>query len=323
MKQCALTVFLLVVLAINFGCEKDELPKPFTGEASANTIQVSMGSDYANQLFFELSSATIVSQNNREIWDLGFSCVADSRHIVLNSSKYMALSITTEIDLIAVSSSTPVEWIYDDPSGSEDSSAFLNWELERVYILDRGVSILGQQIGKMKFRITTIDESGYTIQWASSLNSQTIETAFIPRNDDYNFAFFSFTSNQTVSVEPPKQEWDLCFSSYTYVYDDGTPYLVTGVLSNRNLTRVIESELSFDDIDFTYAETVVYTTDIDIIGYDWKFYDFDLATYVIQYDKVYVIKSVEGLYYKLRFLDFYDQSGNKGAPSFELQEIVP
>src|SRR3989338_6457721 len=95
---------------------------------------------------------------------------------------------------------------------------------------------------------------------------QTIETTFVPKNNDYNFTFFSFASNQTVGVEPPKQEWDLCFSSYTYVYDDGTPYLVTGVLSNRNLARVIESELSFDDIDLAYAETAIYTPDIDIIG---------------------------------------------------------
>ena len=323
MKQYLLTVFLPIVLAISFGCEKDELPKPFSGESSANTIQVTMGSDYGNQLFFELSSASIVSQNNREIWDLGFACGTDARHIILNSSKFMALSKTAATDLNAVSSSTPVTWIYDDQSGEEDSSAFYNWELDKVYILDRGVSTLGQQIGKMKFQLTSIDEGGYTIQWASSLNSQTIQTAFVPKNEVYNFTFFSFTSNQTVSVEPPKQQWDLCFSSYTYVYDDGTPYLVTGVLSNRNLTRVVESEVSFDDIDFAYAETAVYTTEIDIIGYDWKFYDFDLATYVIQYDKVYVLKSVEGLYYKMRFLDFYDQNGNKGAPSFELQEIVP
>lgn len=323
MKQYALKVFLPVILAIGFGCEKDELPKPLSGESSVNTVQVSMGSDYANQLFFELSSASIVSQNNREIWDLGFACGTDARHIILNSSKYMALSKTTETDLTAVSSSTPVSWIYDDQSGEEDSSAFYNWELDKVYILDRGVSITGQQIGKMKFQITSIDESGYSIQWASSLNSQTSQTAFVPKNEAYNFTFFSFTSNQTVSVEPQKQAWDLCFSSYTYLYDDGTPYLVTGVLSNRNLVRVVESELSFDDIDFAYAETAVYSTEIDIIGYDWKFYDFDLATYVIQYNKAYVLKSVEGLYYNIRFLDFYDQNGNKGAPSFELQEIAP
>ncbi len=323
MKRYALKVFLLLGLSVHFGCEKDELPKPFSGGPSVNTVQVNMGSDYANQLFFGLSSATIISQNNREIWDLGFSCAAGSRHIILNSSKYMALSVTNETDLSAVSSSTPVEWIYDDPAGALDSLAFRDWELNKVYILDRGVSITGQQIGKMKLQITAMDETGYTIQWAGTLNSQASQTAFIPRNGDYNFAFFSFNTNQTVNVEPPKNEWDLCFSSYTYVYDDGTPYLVTGVLSNRNLTRVIESELAFDEIDFTYAETATYTADIDIIGYDWKFYDFDLATYVIQYDKVYVIKSVEGLYYKLRFLDFYDQNGNKGAPGFELQEIVP
>lgn len=323
MKQFLLPFFLLVVLALSFGCEKDELPKPLSGSSSINTIQVSMGSDYANQLFFELSSASVVSQNNREIWDLGFSCGANSRQIVLNSSKFMALSKTTETDLNAVTTSTPVDWLYDDQSGEEDSSTFYNWELNKVYIIDRGVSTLGQQIGKLKFQIISFDESGFTIRWANNLTAQSSQTAFIPKNEDYSFAFFSFTSGETVIIEPPKAEWDICFSSYTHVFEDGTPYLVTGVLSNRNLVRVVESPLSFNDIDFAVAETAIYSTEIDIIGYDWKFYDFDLGTYVIAYDKAYILKSVEGLYYKLRFLDFYDQNGSKGAPSFELQEVVP
>jgi len=32
---------------------------------------------------------------------------------------------------------------------------------------------------------------------------------------------------------------------------------------------------------------------------------------------------VNGRYYKLRFVDYYDENGVKGAPKFELQELIP
>jgi hypothetical protein len=313
-------VGLLVVFAL-LSCEKAELPKPASG-TFANTVQVSMGSDYANQLFFSLASNTIVSQNNREIWDLGFACGANGRHIILNSSKFMAMSKTTFTDLADVTAATPVTWLYDNQAGKEDSSAFFNWELNKVYIIDKGTTVAGQQIGKLKMQVTDQTETSYTIRWGATLAATTFQTATIQKSDQHNFSFFSFATAQTVAIEPEKDQWDLCFSSYTYNFVE-TPYLVTGVMTNRNLVRAAESELAFEDIDYAYASTLAYSPDIDVIGYDWKFYDFDLSTYIIQFDKVYVIRSVDGLYYKIRFLDFYDAMGAKGAPTFELQEIVP
>jgi hypothetical protein len=317
------TIVIALAALVAFGCEKAELPKPVTATPSANTIQVSMGGDYANQLFFDLGSGSVVLQNNREIWDLGFACGADGRNIILNSSKFMAMSKTSVEDLALVTSATPVEWHYDSQSGKEDSLAFSDWELNRVYVVDRGNTTTGQAIGKLKLQIIGHDANGYTIRWGATLNATTFETTVIAKSDSHNFVFFSFASGGTVTVEPPKETWDLCFTSYTYNFHDGTPYLVTGLLSNRHLVRVAESELPFEDVDFAYASTIDYPADIDVIGYDWKVYDFDLSIYTIDFSRVYVVRSVEGLYYKLRFLDFYDNMGVKGAPTFELQEIVP
>jgi hypothetical protein len=282
-----------------------------------------MGSDYANQLFFDLGTASIVSHNDRAAWDLGFKCGTDGRHIILNSSKFMAMSKTDTEDLMAVTAATPVTWLYDNQSGKEDSSCFYNWELNKVYIIDKGISTAGQQLGKLKMQLLDQDATSYTIRWGASLDATQFQTAVIEKSDDYNFSFFSFTSAQPVLIEPKKDLWDLSFTSYTHIFGDGTPYLVTGVLSNRNGTRVFESPVAFDDITFAYASTADFSTDIDVIGYDWKTYNFDLSTYVIQFDKAYIIRSVDNLYYKLRFLDFYDAMGAKGAPTFELQEIVP
>lgn len=314
-------VLLTVVMAL-FACEKKELPKPFKG-TFGNTISVSMGSDYGDQLFFELALGTVVAQNDRSIWDLAFESGADGREIMLNSSKYMAVSTTNETNLSNVTGTTPVTWIYDNPKGMADSLALHEWELNKVYILDRGLSAEGAALGKVKFHVTAQSATDYTIEWGT-VNSTTFTTSTIVKQDTHNASFFSFNNGgQTVSVEPPKDEWDLCFTSFTHVFEDETPYLVTGVLSNRNLVRVYETDQAFESIDYPFASALAYTSDLNVIGYDWKFYDFEQETYIIHSDKIYVVRSVENRYYKLRFLDFYDTSGAKGTPSFELQEVVP
>ena len=316
-------ILSLLVIAVLFSCEKAELPKPFSAGPSANTVSVTMGSDYSNQLFFNLESGSVVSHNNREIWDLAFQSGENGRMIALNSAKFMAIGKTAETDLNAVNTGTAVDWIYDNQKGMEDSMALYEWELNRVYIVDRGTNLSGTQIGKMKFRVTAFSAASYTIEWGG-LAETTFTTSEIEKNNAFNFTFFSFNGGgETVYVEPQKDAWDLCFTSYTYIYPDGMPYLVTGVLSNRNLTKVAEVTASFDEVDYNYATSLSFSDDLDIIGFDWKFYDFDLAVYSVLFDKIYVMKSVQGRFYKLRFLDFYDETGSKGTPSFELQEIVP
>ena len=57
-----------------------------------------------------------------------------------------------------------------------------------------------------------------------------------------------------------------------------------------------------------------------IIGFDWKYYDFNLG-YIIYPDRYYLLKDEDGFYFKIRFIDFYDPSGNKGTATFEYQRL--
>jgi hypothetical protein len=38
-------------------------------------------------------------------------------------------------------------------------------------------------------------------------------------------------------------------------------------------------------------------------------------------EMIYLLKSKEGYYWKLHFVDFYDSNGDKGSPAFEYQEL--
>jgi hypothetical protein len=149
-------------------------------------------------------------------------------------------------------------------------------------------------------------------------------TMNITKDVNYNFSFLSLNGNIT-SIEPLKENWDLTFTQYTYIFYDQTPitpYIVTGCLSNRNKVEVAKVfDKDFADITFADVNNYSFSSDIDAIGYSWKEYDFDTSSYIIYYTKNYIIKTTEGKYYKLHFIDFYDGLGVKGTPTFEFQEL--
>ena len=75
-------------------------------------------------------------------------------------------------------------------------------------------------------------------------------------------------------------------------------------------------DLNSDDIT-----SLEFTTRSDVIGYDWKYYNFDDAVYTIVPEMNYVIRDRDGFYYKLRFVDFYNDQGVKGYPKFEFARL--
>jgi hypothetical protein len=76
--------------------------------------------------------------------------------------------------------------------------------------------------------------------------------------------------------------------------------------------------LAFDTIALADTATLTFYSDVNIIGFDWKSYNFQTAQYTVKPYKNYIVRSRNGLYYKLRFLDFY-KDGIKGNILFEYQ----
>lgn len=304
-------------------CEKGEIPikKPV---ASAGTVQVEMGADYGNQLFFSIENQGVIRINHRENWDLGFENGESGKHIILNSSKMMSCAATTVTELEQITSSSGLVFAYDLPNGDLDSTAIGSWwNNSNVYVLDRGLTVSGDPIGKIKFKIIEANESGYSIEWAN-LSSSDVQTAFIPKNGTTNFTAFSFDGNGEIrDIEPPSTDWQLCFTAYRHIYDDGTPYLVTGVLSNRNGVQVAAASETFESLEYADAVVANFENRINVIGFDWKAYDFDLGSYTVDPLKVYLIKTQSERIFKLRFIDFYTETGVKGAPKFEITELIP
>ena len=323
MKKAFYLLYSTFLILIFASCEKEELPIPAHDPGDVITVQLEMMPDYRYQLFYDLETNTIVSQNLKTDWDLGFEASESGWHVVLNTSRGGAAAKTGTTDFSAVTSSAGAIWQWDVHSGNLDSTAIGDHRgTEEVYIIDRGYDHLGNHTGYRKIIIQEVTNTSYIIRFAQ-LDGTGDATISIAKDTTLNFIAFSFNTNSTAPIEPPKTDWDLLFTQYVHIFDDPpTPYLVTGVLINRHNVQVaVDNQKDFAEITYDNIQNYTFTTAINAIGYDWKTYDYTSGTFTVSPEKNYIIKTTEGIYYKLHFIDFYNETGDKGAPKFEMQKM--
>jgi len=329
------TYFFVLCLIILSSCFKEE--KRLEPHVSGNILQstIPMEADYKNQVFFDLESNTLVSKNIKSDWDLGFITQDSSYQIILNTAKFMKAANTNSESFDEIRSDKTYSYFFDPSHGQLDSTAIGAWGKfennkysgnKKVYIIDRGLSLTGKRLGYKKVVFDSIANKTFYFHHAN-LNGNLLAQSKIEKNDSFNMVCFSFDQpEQTLKIEPPKNLWDLQFTQYTtMLYTDlgeEYPYLVTGVLLNRNgVTACADSNSVFDEINFNYAQNKELSHQMDIIGYNWKAYDFDSQTYTVKDSFNYIIRDTEGFLFRLRFIGFNNEQGLKGYPRIEFQKL--
>jgi len=313
-----------LVLTIGFtSCEKGEIEINPHETGDATEAQVEMLPDYRNQIYFDLETNTVIKSNEKTEWDFAFECSTNGNHIFINTAKSMFIAKTNE-SFASKTDTIGLNWKWESANGDIDSTAFEGWTTNDLFIIDFGFSYDGTHQGFGKLKIIGVTSTNWTIKY-SSLTATSPNETIIQKNDLYNATFFTCTNGGVeVNIEPPKADWDLCFTQYTHIfYDmDNTAYLVSGVTLNRYKVEVSE-DFESDFIEINYESIVNHPTSYikDLIGYDWKFFNYDTGKYSIDPTMNFIIKSTEGYYYKLHFIDFYNETGNKGFPKFEFQKL--
>lgn len=319
-------IYIFFVLIL-FSCKKEEIPvkKHLPGDAIINSFE--MGSDYRKQAFFDLKTNTFVSQNLKSSWDLGFESGGNGTHIIINTANAMALARVSNATFNSVTDTTGLVWRWDATSGNLDSTAVGDWQIDNfVYVVDRGYDHLGIHRGVCKLMFNNVTANSYSFKVAK-IDGSLEEEVTVLKDDNVNFTSFSLSSREVIVVEPSKISWDFMFTRYINYFDfylgvENKAYLVTGVLINRHEVQVAEvNNKGFDAITSEDISKVSFSSKLDEIGFDWKDFDFDTGDFLVNVNKNYIIRSTEGLYYKLHFLDFYNNQGDKGTPTFELQEL--
>jgi hypothetical protein len=303
------------------------------------------GPNEPNQVYVNLSSnkETVV---RRDIWDLGFYGGEEFR-ATINGSLYMAVSALSNTDinsvnsesvaalqpLVAVGTFDPENEVYVDGSNGNILETAISEIAEDdsknpVYLLNLGVevgtvqpnpgsvAIAGEPRGWKKIRILR-DGNGYTLQYAD-LDATSYDEISIPKDVDFNFTFFSFNTNKIVQVEPQKLQWDISFTVFTniiagagsYGFSDFSLHNRKGGVTSYGL---VDNNINYENFTTTDVDDTLLQESQIAIGSSWRnVFEGSANTNIY-----YVLKDANNNYFKIRFLDLVNESGERGYPRFE------
>ena len=319
-------------MIILVSCEPDELPVDSKGLIT--TAQIDIGEDYCYQKYYNIDENIVVGENLITAWDLAFHNT--NNIIMLNSSKKMRVINIDNLNIDDPASLFPNKILevdttyYDNPNGEVESLAFNNGQDELFkgyFLIDKGYDCNtsnNQHLGYVVINIIDYDENKYFIQIAED-NFTVFQNFEILKRKTDDYSYFSFITNDIVNIR--NFSWDLCFSQYTE-FNVPAPnnsdlkgiYRVRGFLQNSHVSVAVDNNNSFSDITINMIDDYQFSFNQNAIGYNWKYYNNDTQTYSID-SPVYLIKTSDNDYYKLLFLDYYNDNGEKGAPLFQIEKL--
>ena len=254
-KTMIKNIFILGLLMIGLSsCFKEDDPIPPHQKSDVKQEIIPLTQYYVNQVYFNLSTGKQVSTNNKNNFDLSFSCADTAFIIRLNTAKFMKAGITESTDMTKVTDTTGLNWKFDKSDGNPDSTAFVDWIKidgfdttcsNRVYVINRGFNEMGFTLGLKKIVFHNLKNGTYYFSWSNMDNSEMTEVT-IKKNAGYNYIQYSFDNGGDIKqIEPESDNWDLLFTQYTTMLftseGDAYPYIVTGVLTNPGTLVAFDS----------------------------------------------------------------------------------
>jgi hypothetical protein len=326
---------LLILFA---SCEKEDSAYTLPPPGDLQSMVAAMGNNYENQVFVDLSTGEQVTRSYK-LYDIALEASPDGWRLYLNTAKFMFLANTgdtsfADADSMNVTWKTETDHLYDDSTAFGDWRAAATLGASEVFIIDRGRAEHFGADRWRKLKVIAGDQGSYTLQFCN-YNNTSLTTYTVTKDPNYSLMYFSFSGGgQQVQVAPPKNRWDLVFTKYIHTYYSEPPespyrfYMVCGALLNRwsdARNAIVKQDstigyIPFEEVKATDMITYSFYKEAAIIGYDWKDFDFNLG-YTLLLNRYYLVLDPAGYYYKLRFYDFYDDLGNKGAASFEYQRL--
>jgi len=313
---------LSLMLILTTGCVRDELALPGRQPGSAVVRELCLESGYENQLWFDIGTGSVMASNDKTAWDLSFECGQDGWRVRLNGSRMMwawdrgAVPMDQPTDTLGMGAARK----YDRPSGHADSTAIGDWRNgDHVFIIDMGTDQQGASMGMRKLQVLSVDASGYVVSTAQLDGSDPAQYT-VAKDPLRAHTMFKFEQGATV-IEPVHRTWDIVLTRYTtQVYQPiYLPYYqVTGFLAGGGTRLARMENPDFNAVALSDTLQHAFSSDRDVIGYDWKTYSFITNSYTVDPSIVYIINDAEGYFHKLRFLDYYNQVGDIGCPRFEV-----
>ncbi len=297
-----------------------------TVNAKAQTSEtVSINPAYTNQTFYSLQNGTVSSVDNTD-WDLGFQVAGWQAAVIINSKNnvhlYNAQKNIGEWSTMIASDTTGV-FVAANDLFNQDTTLFngafnvtnnladpfdLGWGIyDFVTHAVTGDSIYFLKLANgdvKKLKIEQLANATYDFRFADVDGSNEQFRQFVKANyAGKNFGYYSLQNDVFIDREPLKNTFDLIFSQYLSV--NPIVYKVTGVLSNDSVQAVKAYPV---DVNTASDAGLGYSFFSNVIGYDWKSYDFQTNTWTIADSTVYFVIDKNNNKWKIVFTGFSGSS---------------
>ncbi len=315
----------IVGILLCWSCLREEHPLPSPIPGNIETVTIEIGFPYLYQVYYDCKTNTIIQSNTKFDWDIAFESSPEGFHILLNNALGMLAVNLGDKPLSHIPEVSDISWSWDNPNGNLDSTAIGDWRGKNsLFLINRQYDDEGKFIGYEKMKISFVDETQYSVSFCPK-DSVNATTLIIPKKFDKNFVFLSFSDGgKILDLEPPKNDWDLLFTNHHHKFDNlPLPFVLTQVLTNKysGVIAAEDNEGKFTSIMLQDTLQYSFTNVWDEIGYDWKIRNSSDNSFTIDAQKSFLIKATDTKYYKIRFIDFYNNAGQKGYPKFEIQRL--
>lgn len=302
------------------------------------TVDLSMESGYANEVYFKFSDESN-SSYDRENWDVAFLRTSNyNQAIRANEGKglnvYEASSNVDDWDTLDISAAEGTalhnsSTVWESGAFNQGSATYGWGEYNMVnhHVTGSVIFLIENYASSTYYKFMIEDYFGaYTIKYAlwdagtSTWGADQTATISNTTNDGYLFNFFNLETGEEVEASPALADWDIVFKRYSTMVSTNTgdtqPYTVTGTLQNPNVTVAQVDEAI--DADPASEDNLSFESDIDIIGYDWKQLNASWAYEIVE-NRVYYVKSDDKIY-RMYFTSF--EGSSTGNLSFVYKEVT-
>ena len=297
--------------------------------------QVTMGPNYANDVYYGLDGQT-ATVTNRADWDISFYRKSNfSTGIRVNDTKGIQVfeasnDLSTWNNINVANAGSWTELYNDDTNWQEgafnQASAVYGWgayDIATHFVKGTIVFVLKYTTGeyvKLKIDQLNAPSGTYSFTYAKLINGtwSTDKTVSIAHSVSPNnlFNYYNFITDSVTTPEPEQSKWDLKFTKYITPLDAGgstVMYSVTGVLQS-DLIKVAKTETGNPTNDAAYLAS------INTVGYDWKTFNMSSGGYTIKPTNFFIKNSTTNKIYKLNFTAF--EGSATGVVKFNYENVT-
>lgn len=296
-------LFFIITIVSCFPKEEKVEPSPRIYQS----VSVDAGPTKNDVLFYSLDAGRIVAKASPIEWDL----YIDNEVIRINYFRSMSVAKTNKNwEEINDTSGLSFSFLTD-----QISDTLSQWELSdnQIYVLNMGLDNEYEPLGFMVFQASRTSD-GVILKYRD-LDGTNEWTNQISEDHFY----YHLKNEQRLNL-PNDKEYDIALGKYTdyiTVDDISQDYTIYGAIVGNASAYLLDDD--FETIDANDFDVNQLSNRKDIIGWDWKRFNLEKNAYEILPKMTYMISTNSDYLCKLRFVDYLNDQGISGHPTFEYE----